>query len=62
MEFSCGAAGLGSSVVPEAAPVTAMEQVRSLTQELPHAPFMAKKKFFLNKVLCFCHMTLKCSF
>ena len=43
MEFVCGSAGEGSSIVTAVAQVAAVVQVWSLTQELPHAECMAKK-------------------
>ena len=43
LEFPCGPAGYGSSIVTVVAQVAAMVPVRSLAQELPHA-MAAKKK------------------
>ena len=44
MEFPCGVAGEGSITVIAAAQVTAMAQVQSLAQGLPHASGAGKKK------------------
>ena len=47
-EFSCGAAVKDLALSLQQLGIAAMEQVRSLAQELLHAIGMAKKKFFLN--------------
>ena len=44
MEFSCGVAGYGYSIVTAAAWIAAVAQVQSLAWELPHAAGVTKKK------------------
>ena len=44
MEFPNGSVGSGSGIVTAGPLVTAVGWVRSLPQELPHAPGAAKKK------------------
>ena len=51
--FSCGAAGLGSSVVTAIARVSTVAWVLSLAWELPHAEGTAPKKEKLSFILYF---------
>ena len=44
MVFSCGTAGLGSSIVTAEAWIDAMAYVQSLAWEFPYATGMAKKR------------------
>ena len=44
VEFPCGSAGYGSSIVTAMAPVLAVVPVKPLAQELPHARGTAKYK------------------
>lgn len=43
-EFPCGAVGLRSSIITEAAQVTPLVRIWSLAQEAPHAAGVAEKK------------------